>query len=91
MRSKLTVLLGRSGGGEEANWVGQISASLASLSRIVEDYDSMARRELVPAKQEKAFTRVKLFRKEIQEYRTQFEKLKGEKSTAVRIIQRKAV
>lgn len=66
-----------------ANWVGQISASLASLSRIVEDYDSMARRELVPAKQEKAFTRVKIFRKEIQEYRAQFEKLKGEKSTAV--------
>lgn len=44
----------------------------------------MARRELVPAKQEKAFTRVKIFRKEIQEYRAQFEKLKGERSTVVR-------
>lgn len=72
-----------------ANWVGQISASLASLSRIVEDYDSMARRELVPAKQEKAFTRVKVFRKEIQEYKAQFEKLKGERSTAVRPLRGK--
>jgi len=42
----------------------------------------MARRELVPAKQEKAFARIKNFRKEIQEYRTQFDKLKGERSEA---------
>ncbi|RPB25722.1 putative v-SNARE protein Bos1 [Terfezia boudieri ATCC MYA-4762] len=62
--------------------LGQISASLASFSRIVEDYDSMARREPVPAKQEKALLRVKNFRKEIQEYKTHFEKLKSDRAEA---------
>lgn len=59
---------------------GQISASLASLARTVDDYDSMARREIVPVKQEKAFQRVKNFRKEMSEYRQQFEKLKSDRS-----------
>lgn len=43
----------------------------------------MARRELVPAKQEKAFSRVKNFKKEIGEFRVQFEKLKGERAEVV--------
>lgn len=60
--------------------IGQISASLASLARTIDDYDSMARREIVPAKQEKAFQRVKNFRKEMSEYRQQFEKLKSDRS-----------
>lgn len=33
---------------------GQISASLAGMSRTIDDYDSMARREIIKAKQEKA-------------------------------------
>ena len=33
---------------------GQISASLAAMHRTVEDYDSMAKREIIKAKQEKA-------------------------------------
>lgn len=33
---------------------GQITASLAALDRTVDDYDSMARREIVDAKREKA-------------------------------------
>ena len=33
---------------------GQISASLAGMARTIEDYDSMARREMIKAKQEKA-------------------------------------
>jgi Golgi SNAP receptor complex protein 2 len=43
----------------------------------------MARRELIPAKKEKAEQRVKNFRKEMAEYRAQFEKLKGERQEAV--------
>ena len=43
----------------------------------------MARRELVPLKQEKAFSRVKNFKKEIQEFRTQFDRLKSERAEAV--------
>ena len=38
--------------------LGQISASLAALHRTIEDYDSMAKRELIKAKQEKAFRSV---------------------------------
>ena len=34
--------------------LGQIAASLAALHRTIEDYDSMARREIIKAKQEKA-------------------------------------
>ena len=33
---------------------GQISASLAAMNRTVDDYDSMAKREMIKAKQEKA-------------------------------------
>lgn len=33
---------------------GQIAASLAALSRTIEDYDSLARKEMIAAKQEKA-------------------------------------
>ena len=33
---------------------GQISASLAAMSRTVDDYDAMAKREIMKAKQEKA-------------------------------------
>lgn len=34
--------------------LGQISASLAAMSRTIEDYDAMAKREMIKAKQEKA-------------------------------------
>ena len=34
--------------------LGQIAASLAALHRTIEDYESMARREMLKAKQEKA-------------------------------------
>jgi hypothetical protein len=33
---------------------GQISASLAAMHRTIDDYDSMAKREMIKAKQEKA-------------------------------------
>ena len=42
--------------------IGQISASLAAMHRTVEDYDSMAKREIIKAKQEKALMCVHLSR-----------------------------
>jgi Golgi SNAP receptor complex protein 2 len=63
--------------------IGQISASLTSFSRTIDDYNNMAKRELIPAKQEKAFERVKTFRSEIAEYRQQFEHLKAEREESV--------
>jgi hypothetical protein len=35
-------------------YAGQISASLSAMHRTVDDYDSMAKREIIKAKQEKA-------------------------------------
>ena len=33
---------------------GQVTASLAAMQRTIDDYDSMAKREMIKAKQEKA-------------------------------------
>ena len=62
---------------------GQISATLASLSRTVDEYHGMAKRELIPSKQEKAYERVKNFRAELADYRGQFERMKREREQNV--------
>ncbi|KAF9049841.1 golgi SNAP receptor complex member bos1 [Panaeolus papilionaceus] len=62
--------------------LGQISASLAAMHRTIDDYDSMAKREMIKAKQEKAQMRVQKFRADYVEIRSQFEKLKGEVASA---------
>ncbi|KAK9238528.1 hypothetical protein V1525DRAFT_387431 [Lipomyces kononenkoae] len=61
---------------------GQISATLATLQRTIDEYDAMARRELVPAKQDKAFARIRNFRTEAAEARTLFDKLKKDREDA---------
>lgn len=63
--------------------IGQLSASLASFSRTIEDYSSLSKKELIPAKQEKAFERVKNFRAELAEYRQQFDLLRKDREEAV--------
>lgn len=63
---------------------GQIAASLASLSRTVDDYSALSKKELIPEKQQKAFDRVKNFRDELGDYRTQFDRLRKEREDAVR-------
>jgi len=67
---------------------GQISASLAALSRTVDDYESMAKREVIQAKQEKAAMRVQKFRSDYSELRTQFERAKTEASNSRLTAQR---
>ncbi|KAF2233639.1 transporter bos1 [Viridothelium virens] len=57
---------------------GQLSASLTSFSRTVDEYSKLSKQELVPAKQEKAYERVKNFRTELSDYREQFDRLKKE-------------
>ncbi|PCH43487.1 V-snare-domain-containing protein [Wolfiporia cocos MD-104 SS10] len=71
-------------GDKSAALLGQISASLAAMHRTVDDYDSMAKREMIKAKQEKAMMRVQKFRSDYIELRTQFEKLKAENEAAAR-------
>lgn len=63
---------------------GQISASLAAMSRTIDDYDSMARREMIKAKQEKATARVQKFRADYTELRKEFERLKSANEEQVR-------
>ncbi|BGP33124.1 Protein transport protein bos1 [Rhodotorula toruloides] len=55
---------------------GQINASLAALDRTVDDYEAMARREIVEAKKEKALSRVARFREEYAELRKEYEGVK---------------
>ncbi|KAJ5698016.1 synaptobrevin [Penicillium macrosclerotiorum] len=67
---------------------GQVAASLASLSRTVDDYSALSKKELIPEKQEKAFERVKNFRTELADYRTQFDRLRKEREEAQSVTNR---
>ncbi|PIL34007.1 hypothetical protein GSI_03715 [Ganoderma sinense ZZ0214-1] len=71
-------------GEKSASLLGQISASLAAMHRTVEDYDSMAKREIIKAKQEKAMMRVQKFRTDYSDLRVQFERFKAEQEAASR-------
>ncbi|KAM0750180.1 hypothetical protein T439DRAFT_326136 [Meredithblackwellia eburnea MCA 4105] len=63
-------------GSQTSGLNGQITASLAALDRTVEDYDSMARREIVDEKREKALGRVARFREDYSALRKQYDKAK---------------
>lgn len=56
--------------------LGQINASLTSFSRTIDDYNKLAKQEIVATKQEKAFERLKTFRAELADYREQFGRLR---------------
>ncbi|KAL8778013.1 MAG: hypothetical protein Q9213_007611, partial [Squamulea squamosa] len=58
---------------------GQISASLTSLSRTIDDYSETAKKELIPTKQEKAYERIKTFRHDLLDYRQTFDRLKKDR------------
>ncbi|EXJ89693.1 isopenicillin-N N-acyltransferase [Capronia epimyces CBS 606.96] len=62
---------------------GQISTTLTSLSRTLDDYQNLSRNELNQEKKEKAIERLKNFRADLASYRTQFEQLKKEREGAV--------
>ena len=63
---------------------GQISTTLTSLFRTVDEYSETAKNEPNPVKQEKARERIKIFRAEILEFRQRFEGLKNEREEVVR-------
>lgn len=56
--------------------IGKVSASLASFSKIVEEYNHLARQELVQKKQDEAFERVKRFRHDLSDFRSLVDGLK---------------
>ncbi|RSH87303.1 protein transport protein bos1 [Saitozyma podzolica] len=57
---------------------GQITTTLGALSRLIDDYDSMARKEMVTAAREKANTRVAKLKTEHKELKARFERAKSE-------------
>ncbi|KAL4865367.1 hypothetical protein BDV12DRAFT_188235 [Aspergillus spectabilis] len=71
-----------------ASKTSQLAASLASLSRTIDDYSALSKRELIPEKQEKAFERVKNFRSELQDYRQHFDQLRKEREDAQSVTNR---
>jgi golgi SNAP receptor complex member 2 len=70
--------------------LGQISASLAAMHRTMDDYDSMAKREIIKAKQEKAqmyekwlprirkLTLLLVFTRRVQKFRTDYSELRAQ-------------
>ncbi|KAI0127208.1 vesicle transport V-SNARE protein [Xylariales sp. AK1849] len=62
--------------------LGSVSASLAAFSRTLDEYNQLAKQELVVAKQEKAFDRLKKFRTELSEYRKHFNGLEAQRDDA---------
>ncbi|MCJ1308299.1 protein transport protein bos1 [Agyrium rufum] len=62
---------------------GQISATLTSFSRTIDDYYETSKKEFNTAKQEKARERIKTFRAELLDYRQTFERLKKDREETV--------
>ncbi|GAB1731908.1 hypothetical protein NU195Hw_g9279t1 [Hortaea werneckii] len=61
---------------------GQITTSLTSFSRTLDDYQKNIDVELVPEKAEKGKERIRKFREELLEYRSRFAELKHEREQA---------
>ncbi|CAI2170537.1 14047_t:CDS:2, partial [Funneliformis geosporum] len=62
---------------------GQISASLIALKRTIDDYDNLAKREMILVKQEKAFSNVSKLRDDYNEFKKLFERLKQRETNKV--------
>ncbi|KAI0110710.1 V-snare-domain-containing protein [Hypoxylon sp. NC0597] len=63
--------------------LGSLSASLTAFSRTLDEYNALAKQELNPAKQEKAYERIKNFRSELSSFRTQLDELKARREDAL--------
>jgi hypothetical protein len=56
--------------------VGNVSASLASFTKTLDEYQALARQEIVPKKQEEALGRVRKFREDLAGFRSEIDSLK---------------
>jgi hypothetical protein len=68
--------------------LGQISTTLTSFSRTLNDYSTFSRNEVDLAKKEKEQERLKSFRDDLSSFRTEFERLKKEREDAVAVNNR---
>ncbi|KAK0732196.1 hypothetical protein B0H67DRAFT_597826 [Lasiosphaeris hirsuta] len=62
--------------------LGAVSASLTAFSRTIDEYNGLAKQELNPVKQGKAFERIRNFRAELSEFRAQVDTLKAAREDA---------
>jgi hypothetical protein len=67
---------------------GQISASLTSFSRTIDQYADLTKHELNPTKAEKATERIKSFRADLSSYRSQLDTLKAQREDSLTTINR---
>ncbi|KAH8688343.1 hypothetical protein BGZ61DRAFT_41517 [Ilyonectria robusta] len=63
--------------------IGNVSALFASFNKTLDEYQSIARQEIVPKKQEEAFERVKKFREDLSDFRNQVDGLKKTREDAL--------
>lgn len=68
--------------------LGQISTTLASFSRTLNEYSASSRNEVDPAKKEKEQERLKSFREDLSSFRSEFERLKKEREDAANVNNR---
>ncbi|KAM0448253.1 hypothetical protein ACHAQK_000233 [Fusarium lateritium] len=62
--------------------IGNVSASIATFTKTLDEYQNLARQEIVPKKQEEGFERVKRFREDLSDFRTQVDSLKKAREDA---------
>ncbi len=58
---------------------GPVTVSLTSLERTIDEYENLAKKELIQSKQEKALTRVSKFRTDYAELQSQLTRLKKQR------------
>ncbi|KAJ4165452.1 hypothetical protein LMH87_007084 [Akanthomyces muscarius] len=72
----------QSKGEASAAEIGNVSVTLATFTKAIDEYNSLARQEIVPKKQEEAFERVKRFRDDLAGFRSQVDNLKKAREEA---------
>jgi hypothetical protein len=69
--------------GSLMTFAGSVNASITSFSRTIDDYNKLAKQELVPEKQTKAYERVKTFKSELGDYRDRLDRIKQDATEKV--------
>ncbi|KAK9763853.1 protein transport protein bos1 [Basidiobolus ranarum] len=62
---------------------GQIAVSLSALSRSIDDYEYLSKKELIPAKKQKAEERIMKFREDSKHFRNSFELAKRKEENKI--------
>ncbi|OAQ97703.1 hypothetical protein LLEC1_03190 [Akanthomyces lecanii] len=72
----------QSKGEASAAEIGNVSVTLATFTKAIDEYNSLARQEIVPKKQDEAFERVKRFRDDLAGFRSRVDNLKKAREEA---------